>query len=175
MGAVRQEHSHGRAGVCLGEADAGAGSTFFGCCVLCAAEAATTHAAEVCAGEACGASGAAGTATEEAAEQVVNVDPCAAVAEATECVRAGVTGVTATAETPHARCAVAADLVVLFALLLIGEHVICFRDFLELLLCYGVAGVQVRVVLAGELAVRLLDVAFAGIFADTQYLIKVVG
>ena len=140
MGAVRQEHSHGRAGVCLGEADAGAGSTFFGCCVLCAAEAATTHAAEVCAGEACGASGAAGTATEEAAEQVVNVDPCAAVAEATECVRAGVTGVTATAETPHACGTVAADLVILFTLLLIGEHIVCFRDFLELLLCCGVAG-----------------------------------
>ena len=55
---------------------------------------------------------------------------------------------------------VAANLVVLFALLLIGEHVVCFRDFLELLLCCRVAGVQVRVVSARELAVRLLDVSF---------------
>ena len=174
MGAVRQEHGHGRAGVCLGEADAGAGAAFFGGCVLCTAETAT-HAAEVGAGEACGASGTASAAAEESTEQVVNVDACAAVAEAAECVRAGVAGVAATAEAAHARCAVAADLVVLFALLLVGEHVVCFRDFLELLLCCGVAGVQVRVVLAGELAVRLLDVAFACVFADTQCLIKVVG
>ena len=175
MGAIRQEHGHGRAGVCLSEADAGAGGAFFGGCVLCAAEAAAAHAAEVGASEACGASGTAGATTEEATEQVVNVDACAAVAETAECVRAGVAGVAATAEAAHTRCAVAANLVVLFALLLVGEHVVCFRDFLELLLCCGVAGVQVRVVLAGELAVRLLDVAFACVFADTQCLIKVVG
>ena len=180
MGAVRQEHGHGCAGVCLSEADAGAGGAFFGGCVLCTAEAAASHAAEVGAGEACGASGTASATAEEAAEQVVNVDACAAVAEAAECVRAGVAGVAATAkaaasESAHARCAVAANLVVLFALLLVGEHVVCFRDFLELLLCCGVAGVQVRVVLAGELAVCLLDVAFACVFADTQCLIKVVG
>ena len=148
--------------------------------MLCTAEAAATHAAEVGAGETCGASGTAGATAEEAAEQVVNVDACTAVAEAAECVRARVAGVaatakTASAESAHARCAVAADLVVLFALLLVGEHVVCFRDFLELLLCCCVAGVQVRVVLAGELAVRLLDVAFACVFANAQCLIKVVG
>ena len=33
VGAVRQEHGHGRAGVCLGEADAGAGGALFGAAV----------------------------------------------------------------------------------------------------------------------------------------------
>ena len=67
MGAIRQEHGHGRTGVCLDEADAGAGSAFFGCRVLCTAETAAAHAAKVGAREACGASGAAGATAEEAA------------------------------------------------------------------------------------------------------------
>ena len=53
------------------------------------------------------ASGTAGATAERAAEQVVNVDACAAVAEAAECVRAGVAGVLQPpkplAETAHAR------------------------------------------------------------------------
>ena len=171
VGAVRQEHGHGCAGVCLSEADAGAGGAFLGGRVLCAAKAAT-HAAEVGAGEAGGATAA---AAEQAAEQVVNVDIGAgAAAESAEGVRAGVAATTEAAETAHTRCAVAANLVVLLALLLVGEHVVRFGDFLELLLSLLVTGVQVRVVLAGELAVRLLNVAFACVFANAQCLVEVV-
>ena len=177
MGAVRQEHGHVCAGVCLGEADAGAGGAFLGGRVLCAAEAAT-HAAEVGAGEAGGATttATAGASAEEAAEQVVNVDVGAA-AESAEGVRAGVSAAkaaTTEATRTHACGAVAANLVVLLALLLVGEHVVGLGDFLELLLSLLVTGVQIRVVLAGELAVRLLNVAFACVFANAQCLIKVV-
>ena len=178
MGAVRQEHGHVCAGVGLGQADAGAGGAFLGGRVLCAAKAAT-HAAEVGAGEACGAAAAtAGASTEQAAEQVVNVDIGAGAAtESAEGVRAGVSAAkaaTAEATRTHACGAVAANLVVLLALLLVGEHVVGLGDFLELLLSLLVTGVQIRVVLAGELAVRLLNVAFACVFANAQCLIKVV-
>ena len=174
MGAVRQEHGHVCAGVGLGEADAGAGGAFLGGCVLCAAKAAS-HAAEVGAGEAGGATAAAaGASAEQAAEQVINVDIGAgAAAESAEGVRAGVAA--AKAARAHACGAVAANLVVLLALLLVGEHVVGLGDFLELLLSLLVTGVQIRVVLAGELAVRLLNVAFACVFANAQCLIKVVG
>jgi len=50
-----------------------------------------------------------------------------------------------------------AERVVLLALLGVREHVVGCLDLLEALLGGGVAGVAVGMVLAGELAVRLLD------------------
>src|ERR1022692_3882100 len=52
-------------------------------------------------------------------------------------------------------------LVILLAPLLVGQHGVCLGDLLESLLRRRVALVRVRVVLAGELAVRLLDLSGA--------------
>ena len=52
---------------------------------------------------------------------------------------------------------VGAELVVLLALLGVAEHLVGLVDLLELRLGGLVAGVHVGMVLAGELAVRLLD------------------
>ena len=52
---------------------------------------------------------------------------------------------------------VGAKLVVQFALFRVFEHFIGFVDFLKLLLCLLVAGIEVRVVFAGQLFVSLGD------------------
>jgi ABC-type branched-subunit amino acid transport system ATPase component len=61
-----------------------------------------------------------------------------------------------------------AEAVVGGALLLVLEDVVGFADFLELRFRLGVAGVAVRVVLHGELAVRLLEVVGAGVAGGAQ-------
>src|SRR5439155_13791870 len=60
------------------------------------------------------------------------------------------------------------ELVVEPALVGVGEDVVRERDLLEPLLGLLVPRVQVRVILAGELAVRLLDVLGLGVFRDTE-------
>src|ERR1022692_2829547 len=64
-------------------------------------------------------------------------------------------------------------LVILLAPLLVGQHGVCLGDLLESLLRRRVALVRVRVVLAGELAVRLLDLVGGGGLGDAQDLVIV--
>ena len=58
--------------------------------------------------------------------------------------------------------------VVLLALLGVGERVVGGGDLLELLLRRGVVGVAVRVVLARQLAVRLLDLLVGRLLRDAR-------
>jgi hypothetical protein len=64
---------------------------------------------------------------------------------------------------------IVAPAVVLLALLGIGEHRVGLADLLELRLGLLVAGVDVGVVLAGELAVGGLDVLFGRGAADAEH------
>ena len=94
MGAVRQEHGHGRAGVCLGEADAGAGGKLSSgaACMLAPAAKALRTPNPVASPKSALVKPAVRREPPEPpalppkrpAEQVVNVDACAAVAEAAE-------------------------------------------------------------------------------------------
>src|SRR5207249_400903 len=61
--------------------------------------------------------------------------------------------------------------VVLLAALLVGQDVVGLGDLLETVLGVGVALVGVRVVLAGQLAVGLLDVVLGGVLRDTEDLV----
>ena len=66
-----------------------------------------------------------------------------------------------------------AELVVLLALLGVGERLVGLADLLELLLRRLVARVLVGVVLARELAERLLDLVLRGVLGDAQRLVEV--
>ena len=66
-----------------------------------------------------------------------------------------------------------ADRVVLLALLGVGEHGVGLTDVLEALLGRGVPGVLVGVVLAGELAVGLLDRGRVGVLGDAEDRVEV--
>ena len=100
---------------------------------------------------------AAPPAPEQPAEDVVEVDAAApsgtsrVEAEAAGAARAGV-----------------ADEVVVLALLGIGEGLVGDRDLLEAVLGRLVAGVAVRVVLARELAVGLLDVGLGRVLGHAE-------
>ena len=63
--------------------------------------------------------------------------------------------------------------VVLLALLGVAEDVVRLGDLLEALLGLLVAGVLVGVVLARELAVRLLDLVGRGLALDAEHLVVV--
>ena len=65
--------------------------------------------------------------------------------------------------------------VVLLALLGVGERVVGALDLLELLLRLRVVGVAVRVVLARQLAVRLLDLLVGGLLGDAEHLVEILG
>ena len=65
--------------------------------------------------------------------------------------------------------------VVLLPLLRIGERVVGPLDLLELLLRLGIVGIAVRVVLAHQLAVRLLDLLLGGSLGYAKRLVEVVG
>src|SRR6266516_3536997 len=66
-----------------------------------------------------------------------------------------------------------AGLVVLLAPLLVGQHVVRLGDLLEALFRFGVTLVGVGVELAGELAVRLLDLVGGSGLADAKDLVVV--
>ena len=84
-------------------------------------------------------------------------------------VKAAGTGTTGKAGAAHAELA---NRVVLLAIFLLAQHVVGFGDVLELLL--GFLGlVDVRVVLAGELAVRLFDVVVRSVLGDTKDFVEV--
>src|SRR5690606_39959385 len=64
-------------------------------------------------------------------------------------------------------------LVVLLAFLRVRQHAVGFRHGLELLLGLGVARIGVRMVLPGELAIRLLDLLGGGVGGDAQFAVIV--
>ena len=72
----------------------------------------------------------------------------------------------------EARRAVGAEGVVLLALVGVGQEVVGRLDVLEPLLRGRVARVPVRVVLAGELAVGLLDLVRGGVLGDTEGVVR---
>src|SRR5580700_4546841 len=74
---------------------------------------------------------------------------------------------------PEAAAEQRARLVVLLAPLLVGQHGVRLGDLLEALLGLGVALVGVRVVLAGQLAVRRLDLGGLRRLGDPQGLVIV--
>ena len=67
-----------------------------------------------------------------------------------------------------------AILIVGSAFLRVGKHLVGFAEFLELFLRSLVAGVFVRVIFDGQLAVGLLDVLDAGIVRDAQHFVVIV-
>jgi hypothetical protein len=64
-----------------------------------------------------------------------------------------------------------AVLVIGSTLLRIREDFVGFLGFLEMLFRFGVIRIAVRMVLHGELAVRLLDVFIGSIFVNAQYFV----
>ena len=65
------------------------------------------------------------------------------------------------------------ELIVLLALLWVGENFICLIALLEALLTGLVAGVKIRVVLLGELPVCFFYLIGRGVLADAQHLVIV--
>ena len=61
-----------------------------------------------------------------------------------------------------------AELIVHLALLRVAQDVVGFLDLLEALLGGFVAGIQVGMILARQLAVRLADIVVLGIARDAQ-------
>src|SRR5206468_4749709 len=74
---------------------------------------------------------------------------------------------------PAVKCTEPTHLVVLLPLLRIAEDVVGLRDLLESLRRLGIALVRVRVVLLGELAVRLLDLVLGSAGAYAEYGVEV--
>src|SRR5206468_8838921 len=79
---------------------------------------------------------------------------------------AGVEAAAGAAEDPAA-------LVVLLALVGLVDQVVSALNLLEALLGVRVAGVLVRVVLARELAVGLLDLVLRGLLVDAENLVRI--
>src|SRR5688500_9749137 len=99
----------------------------------------------------------AGVAGEQAAEHVL--EPAVAAA--------------GTAGSEACPAAHGADGVILLALVGIREHRIGLGDVLELLLGSSVPRVGIRVVLAGQLPVSLLDIGVGSVLGNTKDLVKV--
>src|ERR1019366_9238828 len=74
---------------------------------------------------------------------------------------------------PRAAAEERAGVVILLAPLLVGQHVVRLGDLLEALLGFRVALVGIRVVLAGQLAIRLLDLIGARVLGDGEALVVV--
>ncbi len=103
-------------------------------------------------------------AAEDIAEDIAEVHTVAAEAAEPAC-SAAVLGCVAGVN------ACKAVLIVQLALLRVRKHLVGFVDFLELFLCVFVAGVLVRVVLHGQLAVSLLDLRIRRRFGYPQHLV----
>src|SRR5919106_1229234 len=102
--------------------------------------------------------------SEEPAEQVAQIPEVADVARPLEVAAARRAGPGEEARP---------DLVVLLALLRIGEDVVGALDLLEALLRLRIPRVRVRVVLAGQLAVRLLDLGRGRGLGDSENLVEI--
>ena len=64
-----------------------------------------------------------------------------------------------------------AELVIALALIRVGKYIVGLVDLLELLLGGLIAGVQVGMVLFGQLAVGAFNLGIGGVFADSQHLV----
>ena len=111
------------------------------------------------------------TATPTAAEQIAQVETCAAedIAELREDIlhRHALPG----SETAHAVHARVPELVVALPFLRVGKHLVCLRCLLEFLLGFLVAGVLIGVILNGFLAVGFLYLVRRRRLRHTQHLI----
>jgi hypothetical protein len=77
----------------------------------------------------------------------------------------------ATPGVTHSIDALMTELVVALALLTVSEDFVSLGGFLEFGLCFSIARIAVRVKLHGQLAIGLLDVVLASVFADTKDLV----
>ncbi len=103
---------------------------------------------------------AAAAAAEDVAEDVAEGIAEAAAAKAATAAHVRI----------HAGVTVA---VIRLALFRIGQHLIGFLDFLELLFGLFVVRIAVRMVLHRELAISLLDLVFRGVFGQAEDLVKI--
>ena len=110
---------------------------------------------------------AAETAAKDVAEDVAQVHTVAAETAAEAARAAAVLGRIVGIDPGKA------VLVVELALLLIGEHLVRLVDLLELFLGFLVAGVIVRVVLHGQLAVSLFDLRVGSRLGYTQHFVVI--
>ena len=109
---------------------------------------------------------AAETTAKDITEDIAQIDPIAA--KAAEAARAAaVLGCIAGIHTGKA------VLIVQLALLRVRKHLVGFIDFLELFLGILIAGVVVRVVLHGQLAVSLFDLRIGGRFGYSQHFVVI--
>nr|GEU28124.1 hypothetical protein [Tanacetum cinerariifolium] len=63
--------------------------------------------------------------------------------------------------------------VVRFALVRVGQHFVCFLDFLELFFRVFIVRITVRMVLHGQFTIGLLDFVFRRVFCDTECLVEI--
>ena len=111
-------------------------------------------------------------AAKDVAENIAKVNPVAAKAAETA-KAAGAAGAAAVLGSVVGVNTGKAVLVVELALLRVRKHLVCLVDLLELFLGFLVAGVIVRVVLHGQLAVSLFDIRIAGRLGYTQHFVVI--
>ena len=120
-----------------------------------------------------GAAGTAETAKATAAEQIaediaqVNTACAETAAKAATEAAAGLAGPIVGIDPSET------ELVIALALVRVGKNIVGLVDLLELFLGVLIAGVQVGVVLFGQLAVGAFDLGIGGVFADPQHLVVI--
>ena len=119
-----------------------------------------------------GAAGTAETAKATAAEQIA--EDIAQVNTAAETAAKAATEATAGLAGPIVGIDPSeTELVIALALVRVGKNIVGLVDLLELFLGVLIAGVQVGVVLFGQLAVGAFDLGIGGVFADPQHLVVI--
>ena len=111
-------------------------------------------------------------AAKDVAENIAEVNTVAAKAAETA-KTAGAAGAAAVLGSVVGVNTGKAVLVVELALLRVRKHLVCLVDLLELFLGFLVAGVIVRVVLHGQLAVSLFDIRVGGRLGYTQHFVVI--
>ena len=111
-------------------------------------------------------------AAKDVAENIAKVNTVAAKAAETA-KAAGAAGAAAVLGSVVGVNTGKAVLVVELALLRVRKHLVCLVDLLELFLGFLVAGVIVRVVLHGQLAVSLFDIRVGGRLGYTQHFVVI--
>ena len=106
------------------------------------------------------------TAAEQIAKDVTQVHTACAAKAATKAA-AGLAGPIVGIDPSET------ELVIALALVRVGKNIVGLVDLLELFLGILIAGVQIRVVLFGQLAVGAFDLGIGGVFADPQHLVVI--
>ena len=106
------------------------------------------------------------TAAEQIAKDVAQVHTACAAKAATKAA-AGLAGPIVGIDPSET------ELVIALALVRVGKNIVGLVDLLELFLGILIAGVQIRVVLFGQLAVGAFDLGIGGVFADPQHLVVI--